>query len=101
MTFPPPDPEQLELDLEFPTYDHYTVTISKGIVGEMEVVRSFNAKDDTGALDLIDGLRETYVVRDHVTWQDTEMPERGVTYGLAPKGVVYEITVVPPLGTLQ
>ena len=100
MTFPPPH-TQPELDLEFPTYDHYTVTISKGAIGDMEVVRTFNAKESTGALDLIEGLRETYVVRDNVTWQDQEMPESGALYGLAPHGIVWEITVVPPLGTLS
>jgi len=92
---------QPELDLEFPTYDHYTITVSRGAVDEMETVRSFDAKTDEGALDLIDGLRDTYANRDHVIWQVQEMPETGAMYGLAPQGVVWEILVVPAIGTLS
>ena len=91
---------QPELDLEFTHYDHYTVTISKGAVGDMKVVREHQAATDADALNLIEGLSDTYGNRDNVTWRDQEMPDSGVMYGLAPGGVVYEILVVPPLGSL-
>ena len=92
---------QPELPLEYPTYTEYTVTISKGDVADMDTIRTFQAKDDSGALDLIEGLRDTFANRDKVTWQVREMPENGIMYGLAPGGVVYEILVVPPIGTLS
>ena len=96
--FPPPP--QLELDLEFPTPTDYTITLSKGAVGDLQTVRSHKAKTDEDALNLIDGLRDTFGVREDVKWQDFEMPASGVMYGLAPGGVVYEISVVPQIGTL-
>ena len=94
-----PTSEQLELDLEFPTYDHYTVRLSKGAVGDMEVLRTHTATDVDGAINLIDGLREATVNRDGVTWQFDEVNADGRLYGLAPGGIVFEISVVPPLST--
>lgn len=92
-------PEQLELDLEFPTYDHYTITLGKGAVGDMEIVRTHTAKSVDDATNLVDGLRDTAANRDKVQWQTDEVNEAGQLYGLAPGGVVFEISVVPPLST--
>jgi hypothetical protein len=92
-------PEQLELPLEYATYDHYTVTLAKGAVGDMEVLRTHTAKNVDDALNLIEGLRDTAVNRDKVTWQHDEVDERGILYGLAPQGIVFELSVYPPLGT--
>jgi len=97
----PTSPEQLELPLEFPTYDHYVVTISKGAIGDMEVVRTHQAKTEEEALNLVDGLRDSFGNRDNVTWREQEMTATGTMYGLAPGGVVYEIAVTPTLGTLS
>lgn len=93
------EPEQLELPLEFATYDHYTVKLSKGAVGDMEVLRTHTAQTVDDALNLIEGLRDTAVNRDKVTWQHDEVDERGILYGLAPQGVVFELAVEPPLTT--
>ena len=93
---------QPELDLEFPSPpSQYTVTISKGAVGSLEVVRTHQARTDEDALNLIEGLRDTFALRDSVTWQFPEVNDQGVVYGLAPQGVVWEILVVPALGTLS
>lgn len=92
-------PEQLELDLEYATYDHYLVRLFKGAIGDMELVRSHSAKTVDDAYNLIDGLRELWTNRDSVTWQYEEVDADGHLYGLAPGGVVYEISVVPPLNT--
>jgi hypothetical protein len=97
--FPPPQPVQLELDLEFATYDHYTITIAKGAIGDMEVVRTHKAKTSDQAVDLVEGLRDTFGNRENVQWQHPEVDEQGVMYGLAPGGVVFEISVVPTLNT--
>ena len=92
-----PAPDQL--DLEFATYDHYTVKLCKGAVGDMEVVRTHTAHDVDSAINLIEGLRDSAANRDDVTWQNEEVDERGLLFGLAPKGLVFEISVVPPLNT--
>lgn len=97
MTSPTPDPNQGVLDLEFATYDHYTVKLSKGAVGDMEVLRTFDAKTVDDAINLIEGLRDTAANRDTVQWQHEEVDERGLLFGLAPGGIVYEISVVPSL----
>lgn len=94
-------PEQLELDLEFPTPTEYTITLAKGVVGDLKVVRTHKAKTDEDALNLIEGLTETYGIRESVTWREQEMPESGAMYGLGKEGVVYEIAVVPQIGTLS
>ena len=92
-------PEQLELDLEFATYDHYTVTLAKGAVGEMEPIRKHTARDADAAINFVESLRDNAANRDNVTWQHDEVDAAGTMFGLAPGGVVYEISVVPPLGT--
>ena len=51
----------------------------------------------TEAVGVIEGWRETYASHDNVSWQDDEVDARGLLYGLAPKGVVYCISCVPPL----
>jgi len=92
-------PEQLELDLEFPTYTHYTVTLAKGAVGDMQVVRTHSARDTDSAINFVESLRDNAANRDNVQWQHDEVDAQGVMFGLAPHGVVYEISVVPPLST--
>lgn len=91
------DPTQGTLDLEFASYDHYTVKLSKGAVGAMEPIRTHTAHTVDEAVNLIDGLRDSTASRDDVTWQHTEVDGRGLMFGLAPGGVVYEIAVLPPL----
>lgn len=86
-----------QLPLEYPTYTHYTITLAKGAVGEMTTVRTHTAKDVDAAVNLIEGLRDASAGRDGVTWQHEEVDERGVLYGLASGGIVWEISVVPPL----
>lgn len=93
------EPEQLQLDLQMPTYDHYVVQLAKGAVGDMVVVREHSAKSTDGAINFIESLRDTAAGRDDVTWQNDEVDERGLLYGLAPGGVVFQISVVPPLTT--
>ena len=93
------DPNQLELDLEYATYDHYTVTLAKGAVGDMEAIRTHTARDVDGAINFIESLRDNAANRDKVTWQNEEVDAAGVMFGLAPHGVVFEISVVPPLTT--
>ena len=88
--------EQLTL---FPpeTYTHYTITLSKGAVGDMEVIRSHKAATVDDAVNLIEGLRDNAENRDAVQWQYEEVDEKGLLFGLAPHGIVYELSVVPPL----
>ena len=92
-------PEQLELDLEPASYDHYTVTLAKGAVGDMERIRSHAATDPDSAITFIESLRDAAANRDKVQWQRDEVDERGLLFGLAPGGLVFEISVVPPLNT--
>src|SRR4051812_37254310 len=91
-------PEQLQLPLEMPTYDHYTIKLSKGLVGDLTLVRSHTAVTVDDAMTLIEGLRDSAANRDNVTWQSDEVDARGILYGLAPGGAVFEISVFPPLG---
>lgn len=88
--------EQLQLDLDFPTYDHYTVKLAKGAVGEMAVQREHTARTREDAENFVDSLRILAEGRDNVTWQNLEVDERGLLYGMAPEGLVFEISVVPP-----
>lgn len=91
------DYEQLTLDLEFPVYDHYTIELRKGDVGNMTVLRSHNVADVDDAINLIDGLRQSALQRDKVTWQHDEVEPNGTLYGMSENGTVYMIIVVPPL----
>lgn len=87
------------LDLESLPYDHYTIKLSKGAVGDMETVRTHSAKTVDDAVNLVEGLRDSASHRDRVVWQREELDEVGLLYGLAPHGVVFEISVVPTLST--
>jgi hypothetical protein len=88
--------EQLTLDLEYHMSDHYTVELRRGEVGNMEVVRSNTAKTADGALNLIEGFRDSTLQRDGVTWQHDEVDPSGNLYGMAGT-VVWQISVVPSL----
>lgn len=88
--------EQLTLDLEYHMSDHYTVELRKGEIGNMETVRSNTAKSVDGALNLIDGFRDSALQRDSVTWQSDEVDAGGNLYGMV-GSTVYQISVVPPL----
>ena len=90
---------QPELDLEFHTYDHYTVELRRGPMHDEKVVRHHEAKSVKDAEALIEGLRDSANQRDGVSWQFEEVNAEGKLYGLAPGGVVYLISVVPPLTT--
>ena len=89
-------PEKLQLDLEYHMYDHYTVELRKGAVGEMETLRSMTAKNVDDASQLIEGFRDSTLQRDGVTWQHDEVDGQGNLYGMS-GSVVYQISVVPPL----
>jgi hypothetical protein len=91
-----PEYEQLTLDLEYHMYDHYTIELRKGAMGDMQTVRSNTAKSVEDAENLIDGLRESCLQRDGVTWQHDEVDDQGNLYGLV-DGVLWHISVVPPL----
>jgi hypothetical protein len=91
------DYEQLTLDLEYPVYDHYTVELRKGEVGNMAVLRSHNVRSTDDATNLIDGLRDSALQRDKVTWQHDEVQPNGTLYGMTDEGTLYMISVVPPL----
>jgi hypothetical protein len=90
-------PEQLTLPLEYHMYDRYTVELRKGAIGDMETQRSMTAKNVEDAANLIEGFRDSCLQRDSVTWQNDEVDNMGNLFGLAPGGVVYQISVVPPL----
>ena len=90
---------QPELDLEFHTYDHYTVELRVGPLHDEKVVRTHEAKSVKDAESLIEALRDTANQRDGVAWQFEEVNAEGKLYGLAPGGVIYVISVVPPLTT--
>lgn len=90
-------PEQLTLDLEWPVYTHYTVELTKGAVGSMELVRTLHPRTALDAAGVVDAWRQTATAREGVTWQGDEVDERGLLYGLGPGGVVYCISCVPPL----
>ena len=53
----------------------------------------------TSAINFVESLRDNAANRDNVQWQHEEVDAQGVMFGLAPGGVVYEISVVPPLST--
>lgn len=90
-------PKQLQLDLEYHMSDHYTIELRKGAVGDMETVRQHSAKTTEDAANFVDGIRESCLMREHVTWQGDEVNGEGNLYGMAPGGMVYWISVVPPL----
>lgn len=90
---------QPELDLEFATYDHYTIELRVGPAHDEKTVRSHEAKSVKDAEALIEALRDTANQRDGVSWQYEGVNDEGRLYGLAPGGVVYVINVVPPLTT--
>ena len=89
--------EQSELPLEHAVYDHYTIELRKGPQHAEETVRHHEVKTAPEAEKLIEGLRDTANQRDGVSWQFEEVDVQGNLYGLAPGGVVFLITVVPPL----
>lgn len=89
-------PEQLTLPLEFHMYDHYTIEVRKGAVGEMQTLRTMSAKSVEDAQNLIEGFRDSCLQREDVTWQADEVDAHGNLYGLV-SGVVWQISVVPPL----
>jgi hypothetical protein len=91
--------EQLTLPLEMPVYTHYTVELRKGVVGDMQVVRHHMVPTVDAALNIIDGFVVSTRQRDDVTWQSDEVDAGGNLFGLAPHGVVYQISCVPPLST--
>jgi hypothetical protein len=88
---------QSELPLEWPEYDHYTVEIRSGPLFEEKPLRTHTADSPEDALNLIEGLRDTYGERMDVTWDGEEVDGNGILRGLAPEGVVFVISVVPPL----
>ena len=77
-------------------YDHYTIELRKGAIGDMQTVRSNTAKSVLDASVLIDGWRESALQRDGVTWQSDEVDGHGNLYGMV-EGVVWQIACVPPL----
>lgn len=82
-------------------YDHYTIELRKGAIGEMETLRSSTAKSVEDAANLIDGWRDNALQRDGVTWQSDEVDNHGNLYGMV-GSTVYQISCVPPLTeTLQ
>lgn len=81
--------------------DHYTVELRRGDLGNLEVLRSHVVKSPDDAMNLIDGLRDSSLQRDGVTWQSDDVDAEGNLFGLA-NGIVYQISVVPPTeGTQQ
>jgi hypothetical protein len=93
------EPIQAELPLEHATYDHYTIELRKGPVHDELTIRQHTAKSVEDAERLIEGLRDTYNARDGVSWQYEEVQADGNLYGMGKGGMVYLITVVPPLTT--
>ena len=79
------------------TMTEYRVELCTGPLSEEEVIRKHVADDASDALNLIEGLRDTYAERADVVWQSEEVNDDGQLFGLAPGGVVYQIRVVPPL----
>jgi hypothetical protein len=77
-------------------YDHYTVEIRKGAIGDMQTVRSTTAKNVLDASNLIDGFRENALQSDGVTWQHDEVDNHGNLYGMS-GSTVWQIACVPPL----
>jgi hypothetical protein len=77
-------------------YDHYTVELRKGAVGDMQTIRTSTAKSVEDAETLIDGWRESALQRDGVTWQHDEVDNHGNLYGMV-EGTVWQIVCVPPL----
>jgi hypothetical protein len=94
---PDTDYEQLQLPLDHPPTDSYTVTISAGDLHDEEVLRKHTAKTPEDALSFVEALRDNYAGREHIVWQSEEPNPEGSMYGIAPKGVVYVIRVTPPI----
>ena len=91
------EPVQDELDLEFATYDHYTIELRKGPVHDELTIRKHEARSVEDAERLIESLRDTYNQRDGVSWRFEEVNAEGNLYGLGAGGMVYLIKVTPPL----
>jgi len=91
------EPEQLELPLEYPPVDHYTVTIARGPLHNEQIVRTSFVTAVEDAISTIEAWRDTYNQREAVSWADEEVDAYGRLYGVGPQGEVWLITVVPPL----
>ena len=78
--------------------EKFTIEIARRAQsGEEETLRSHTADTIRDAEVMVDSLRESYQEREGVTWEAEEVDSRGHLNGLV-HGVVYTITVVPPLG---
>lgn len=89
---------QLPLDFKEPDVNHYTIQLRRGpLQEEQEVLREHTATDVAAAEAMIEALRDTSLKRDEVTWQAEMVNAEGNLYGLAPGGVVYMLSVSPPL----
>jgi hypothetical protein len=90
--------EELPLEWPVPQDDRYTIELRKGPqFGEDEVVRTHRVRTVEDAEVMIESLRESAASRDGVQWQAEEVNAEGKMYGLAPRGVVFVISVSPSL----
>lgn len=78
------------------TAPHYTIEVYR----DEERVRTHVAQNVPDALNLIDGLRESYKQRNHVTWNGDEVDNTGRLQG-HDEGDVWTLKVTPPLGTIE
>lgn len=77
-------------------YDHYTIEVRKGAIGDMVTQRTMTAKSVDDAANLIEGFRDSCLQREDVVWQHDEVDNHGNLYGMA-GSVVWQISCVPPL----
>lgn len=77
-------------------YDHYTIEVRKGAIGDMQTQRTMTAKNVEDASQLIEGFRDSCLQREGVTWQHDEVDNHGNLYGMA-GSTVWQISCVPPL----
>ena len=80
--------------------EKYTIEIARRTEDGEETLRSHTADSIRDAEVMVDSLRESYQEREGVTWDGEEVDGRGHLHGLM-GGVVYTISVVPPLGAVR
>ena len=97
-----PEPEVIEpkieavepaLPLEFPEVHSYTVELRKGDLHDLKTEESTQVPDLEGVANVVRALR-SHSTTAHVSWSAPGIIA-GTCRGLAPKGVVYEICVIP------
>ena len=88
--------EQLELDLSTPEPTEYHIQLRKGDLHNTEQVKSAVVQRLDQVANIVEGYRNHAIQANDVTWKEDRVVT-GFLGGLAPGGVVWEITISPAI----